>query len=112
MEEYDRIYKMAIDILDFLAEQREQASDDLQESILEFETLWERKLWHELTERLLRFFDNPNSSSLQLSFFNDFILSFGDKINPIKLVDLAHKASRQCTGEFELCYTSVVAEHH
>ncbi len=46
-------------IPDFLAEQRDPAPEDLQPLVLEFETLWERKLRHQLTNQLIDFFNNP-----------------------------------------------------
>lgn len=85
-------------ISDFLAEQRDQAPEELQPLVLEFETLWERKLWHQLTNLLLEFFNHPGSAPQRLQFYKVFILKFADKINQLKLVDLALKAATQCRG--------------
>ena len=85
-------------IPDFLADQRDAAPEDLQPLVLEFETLWERKLWHELTNKLIDFFNNPGSAPQRLQFYKVFILKFADKINQLKLVDLALKAATQCKG--------------
>lgn len=85
-------------IPDFLAEQRDAAPEDLQPLVLEFETLWERKLWHQLTNNLIDFFNNPGSAPQRLQFYKVFILKFADKINQLKLVDLALKAATQCRG--------------
>lgn len=90
---------MAVDsIPDFLAEQREKAPEDLQPLILDLETFWERKLWHQLTDTLVEFFNKPESASQRLAFYKVFILKFADKINQLKLVDLALKAATQCKG--------------
>jgi 26S proteasome regulatory subunit N9 len=87
---------MQIDqIPDFLAEQRNEAPDDVQHYFLAFEDFWERKLWHQLTEALLEFFGSKKSDALQLPLYNNFILTFADKINQLKLVTLALKASTQ-----------------
>jgi len=91
-------------ISDFLAEQRDQAPDDLQPLILQFEDLWERKLWHQLTDKLVEFFNDPGSEPQRLQFYKVFILKFADKINQLKLVDLALKAASQCRGEYNICY--------
>ncbi|KAK1777646.1 hypothetical protein QBC45DRAFT_479037 [Copromyces sp. CBS 386.78] len=88
-------------ISDFLAEQRDQAPEELQPLVLEFETLWERKLWHQLTNLLLEFFNNPGSAPQRLQFYKVFILKFADKINQLKLVDLALKAATQCRDNQE-----------
>ena len=85
-------------ISDFLAEQRDAAPEELQPLILQFEDLWERKLWHQLTDALVEFFNNPGSAPQRLDFYKVFILKFADKINQLKLVDLALKAASQCKG--------------
>lgn len=86
-------------IPDFLADQREEAPDDLQHLVLQFEDFWERKLWHQLTDSLLEFFSAPSSGPQRLQFYNAFILKFADKINQLKLVDLALKAATQCKSK-------------
>lgn len=92
-------------ISDFLADQRDQAPEDLQPLILQFEDLWERKLWHQLTDKLVEFFNDPASAPQRLQFYKVFILKFADKINQLKLVDLALKAASQCKGvhSFSIC---------
>ncbi|KKF96361.1 putative 26S proteasome regulatory subunit rpn9 [Ceratocystis platani] len=88
-------------IQDFLADQREAAPEQLQADILEFEDLWERKLWHQLTEKLQAFFKNPASTPCRLPFYNVFVLTFADKINQLKLVQLALNASTECPNNKE-----------
>ncbi|KAK4099897.1 PCI-domain-containing protein [Parathielavia hyrcaniae] len=88
-------------ISDFLAEQRDSAPDELQPLVLEFETLWERKLWHQLTNQLIEFFNHPGSAPQRLQFYKVFVLKFADKINQLKLVDLALKAATQCRDNQE-----------
>jgi len=88
-------------ISDFLAEQRDSAPEDLQHLVLEFETLWERKLWHQLTNQLIEFFNNPGSAPQRLQFYKVFVLKFAEKINQLKLVDLALKAATQCRDNQE-----------
>ena len=85
-------------ISDFLVEQRDIAPEELQPLVLEFEDLWERKLWHQLTNSLLEFFNHPGSGPQRLQFYKVFVLKFADKINQLKLVDLALKAAAQCKG--------------
>lgn len=85
-------------IPNFLAEQRDEAPADVQHFYLTFEDLWERKLWHELTNSLVDFFRSSESSSQRLPVYQNFILSFADKINQLKLVWLGLQASTQCKG--------------
>ncbi|KAB5533590.1 hypothetical protein GE09DRAFT_1144383 [Coniochaeta sp. 2T2.1] len=98
-------------IADFLAEQRDAAPEDLQPLVLEFEDLWERKLWHQLTNKLLDFFNDPRSAPQRLAFYQTFILKFADRINQLKLVDLALKAATQCRDNQErLAFMEAVAK--
>lgn len=87
-------------IPDFLAEQRDEAPEELQHLVLDFENFWERKLWHELTNALVEFFSHPGSAPQRLAFYRVFILKFADKINQLKLVDLALKAATECQSMF------------
>ncbi|PTB62511.1 hypothetical protein BBK36DRAFT_1144931 [Trichoderma citrinoviride] len=88
-------------ISDFLAEQRDAAPEELQPLILNFEDYWERKLWHQLTDALVEFFNHDGSAPQRLAFYNVFILKFADKINKLKLVLLALKAATQCKDDRE-----------
>ncbi|KAK4032649.1 hypothetical protein C8A01DRAFT_20299 [Parachaetomium inaequale] len=98
-------------IPDFLAEQRDSAPEELQPLVLEFETLWERKLWHQLTNQLIEFFNHPGSAPQRLQFYKVFVLKFADKINQLKLVDLALKAATQCRDNQErLSFMEAVAK--
>lgn len=90
---------MNIDTIpDFLGEQRDAAPVDLQHLFISFEDLWERKLWHQLTDTLIEFFNHPDSAHQRLPFYKTFILTFADKINQLKLVTLALSAATQCRG--------------
>ncbi|EHK23211.1 26S proteasome Rpn9 subunit-like protein [Trichoderma virens Gv29-8] len=88
-------------IPDFLAEQRDAAPEKLQPLILNFEDYWERKLWHQLTDALVEFFNDDDSAAQRLAFYNVFILKFADKINKLKLVMLALKAATQCKDDHD-----------
>lgn len=88
-------------VADFLADQRDEAPEELQGLIIQFEDYWERKLWHQLTDALVDFFNNPASADLRLDFYKVFILKFADKINQLKLVDLGLKAATQCKGSIQ-----------
>jgi 26S proteasome regulatory subunit N9 len=93
---------MSVDtIADFLAEQRDEAPEELQPLILDFENYWERKLWHQLTDSLVKFFNHEGSAPQRLAFYKVFILKFADKINQLKLVQLALKAATQCKDDQE-----------
>lgn len=83
----------------FIREQGDLAPQELRPLIFTLEEFWERKLWHQLTDVLIEFFNDPRSAPQRLEFYKVFILTFADKINPLRLVDLALKAATQCTGK-------------
>lgn len=85
-------------VSNFLSEQREEAPEELQQSFLDIEDYWDRKLWHQLTDVLCTYFKNPDSASQRLSLFQHFILTFSEKINQLKLVSLGLSAATQCSG--------------
>ncbi|KAF8459510.1 hypothetical protein BGX38DRAFT_1264427 [Terfezia claveryi] len=86
-----------IPIPTFLAQQRDEvAPPELQPLFLDFEEFWERKLWHQLTEALLQFYNNPASGPQRIPIYKNFVLSFAAKINQLKLVSLGLAAASQC----------------
>lgn len=91
---------MDIDTIpNLLAEQRDAAPDDLQHYFLDFEESWERKLWHELTNSLVEFFQQEQSAPQRLPLYNTFVKSFAEKINQLKLVTLGLSTASQCKGQ-------------
>jgi 26S proteasome regulatory subunit N9 len=86
-------------IPNFLAEQRDAAPADAQHVYLKLEDLWERKLWHELTDELLAFFKSSESDSQRLDIYKTFIPTFADKINQLKRISLALQTATQCKGK-------------
>lgn len=92
---------MAMDtdtIPNLLGDARDQAPEELQEYFIAFEDYWERKLWHELTDKLVDFFEQPESAPQRIPFFETFIKSFANKINQLKLVTLGLSAATQFKG--------------
>lgn len=85
-------------IPNYLDEQREAAPEDLQHYFLSFHDFWERKLWHELTDQLMAYFDDPQSGPQRISMYNTFIKTFADKISKLKLVHLGTLAAAECKG--------------
>ena len=91
-----------ISIPTFLAQQRDEITPPvLQPLFLDFEDYWERKLWHQLTEVLLEFYRHPESGPQRILMYKNFVLSFSERINQLKLVALGLAASSQCKGMFD-----------
>jgi hypothetical protein len=101
-------HKQAAEMMDvdtipnFLANQRDDVPDDLQGYYLLFEDYWERRLWHELTNTLVEFFEKDESAPYRISLYNTFIKSFADKINRLKLVKLGLNTSSEYKSAFLL----------
>ena len=93
----------------FLADQREQAHDDLQHYFLTFEDYWERKLWHELTDILVQFYNEPHSASQRIPMYESFVKVFADKINQLKLVRIGLSAAGQYKGMLEIGPANICA---
>ncbi|KAL8677891.1 MAG: hypothetical protein Q9224_007156, partial [Gallowayella concinna] len=62
---------------------------------------WDRKLWHQLTDVLVDFFNTPASASQRLPLYQRFILSFSEKINQLRFVSLGLLAATQCSDDQE-----------
>ena len=95
------------EIPEFLSNLRDDAPADLQHYFLTFEDFWERKLWHELTDTLLDYFNLPESASYRLLLFHEFVKHFSEKINQLKLVNLGLLAATQSPSKFSLYFNSV-----
>ncbi|PYH46860.1 proteasome regulatory particle lid subunit RPN9 [Aspergillus saccharolyticus JOP 1030-1] len=88
-------------ITDFLSDQLQQAPEQSQALFLTFEDYWERKLWHQLTDSLIEYFQLPESGPQRLPIFKNFVLSFADRINQLKFVSLGLMASTECADDKE-----------
>ncbi|KAG9546405.1 hypothetical protein KCU71_g22217, partial [Aureobasidium melanogenum] len=88
-------------IPNLLADQRDAAPEDVQHYFLQFEDLWERKLWHELTNDLVLYFQDDRSQKQRLPLYNQFIKTFADKINQLQLVTLGLSTASQCKDDNE-----------
>jgi len=98
---------MAMDIdtiPNLLGDQRDQAPDELQHFFIQFEDYWERKLWHELTDSLIEYFNHPESAPQRIPLYETFIKTFAGKINQLKLVTLGLSAASQCKGPLYYAY--------
>lgn len=87
-------------ISDHLASQREAAPEELQQDYFSIEDLWERKLWHQLTDTLVAFYQKPQSAPQRISLFKTFVLSFAEKLNQLRFVIIGLNAASQCSSMF------------
>ncbi|TFK62089.1 hypothetical protein BDN72DRAFT_964777 [Pluteus cervinus] len=58
-----------------------------------FRNLYTRKLWHQLTQKLIQFFDHPLSQPYRVDVFERFVRDFEGKINQLRLVEMCVKVA-------------------
>ncbi|TPX57290.1 hypothetical protein SpCBS45565_g08236 [Spizellomyces sp. 'palustris'] len=83
------------DVTVFLREQRAKAPQELREFYTTFEDLYERKLWHQLTNALESFVAQPSSGSHLFALYENFIVDWEKKMNQLSLVKFVTRASRE-----------------
>lgn len=75
-------------VLTTLRELVEEKDAELAGSLYTLEDYYERKLWYQLSDLLKReVYKNPNSKSIQLKLYDNFIRTFSRKINQLQLVE-------------------------
>lgn len=87
-------------IPNLLEQQRDAAPEELQHYFLTFADCWERKLWHELTDAVMTYFEEEASEPQRIQLYDTFIKTFADKINKLKLVHLGLLAAYQSDGQY------------
>ncbi|EEB08262.1 19S proteasome regulatory subunit Rpn9 [Schizosaccharomyces japonicus yFS275] len=90
---------MVTDMSGFLQEQAAQAPDDIKEFYYAIEDLHERRLWKQLTDVLIKFFDDPKSLSSRYALFFQFVDSFHANINQLKYAYMGLKSIESCSNE-------------
>lgn len=99
------------DVPTILATLRMESDPDLALIFYTMEDLWERKLWHQLTQTLKEFYSDPRSEPLRLRVFTQFIREFQRKISQLSLVSFGLLASNQCaTPQESLTFLTKLAE--
>ncbi|OLY85129.1 putative 26S proteasome regulatory subunit rpn9 [Smittium mucronatum] len=81
-------------VYDYLKGLQEQVPSELRQLCSEFTSLYERKLWHQLTTKSQIFLMDPNSAPFRASFYSDFVVDWEKHMNKIKLVSFALCAAK------------------
>ena len=58
------------------------------------------RLWHQLSNKLLEFFDFPLSRPYRVDVFNKFVHDFEPKLNQLRLVEMGVKVSKEIDSAF------------
>lgn len=78
------------EIPNFLKEQQTNSPPEISEKWSSIEDLYTRKLWHQLTEKLLDLVKLPHyaQGTQLLDMYQNFLSDFEQKINPLSLVEI------------------------
>ncbi|CAH1102082.1 unnamed protein product [Psylliodes chrysocephalus] len=78
-------------ISDYLSKKQQESPKELGSEWAELEELHNKKLWHQLTLKLLVFIKKPElqKGDNLIQLYHNFIQSFENKINPLSLVEIA-----------------------
>ncbi|KAH8822798.1 hypothetical protein DL96DRAFT_1714263 [Flagelloscypha sp. PMI_526] len=83
--------KFKLDLDQFIATALSSTPASLHAYFEKFKSLYERKLWHQLTKTLFAFMDVPEAKPFRIDTFSGFVRDFESKINQLRLVELAVK---------------------
>ncbi|KAJ2655298.1 26S proteasome regulatory subunit [Coemansia sp. RSA 1200] len=79
----------------YLQRLQNEAPSGLAQYFLEFEDLYERKLWHQLTKKVEEFINIPEAAPYRIGLYNEFVKDWQKHMNKVKLVLFALAAARQ-----------------
>ncbi|XP_018561999.1 26S proteasome non-ATPase regulatory subunit 13 [Anoplophora glabripennis] len=77
-------------VSDYLSKKQKESPKELGAEWAELEELHNKKLWHQLTLKLLTFIKKPEiqKGDNVIHLYNNFIQTFENKINPLSLVEI------------------------
>ena len=89
--------EMGIDVPGYLSEQQRKSSSELAPEWAVLEELYNKKLWHQLTLRLVEFIKNPELShgDALVGLYQNFMVDFETRINPLALAEIMVVVCRQ-----------------
>ncbi|KAJ2445578.1 26S proteasome regulatory subunit [Coemansia sp. RSA 2440] len=79
----------------YLQTQLREAPAELAHFFTEFEDLYERKIWHQLTKLVETFINIPEAAPFRIGIYNEFVRDWQKYMNKVKLVLFALAAARQ-----------------
>ncbi|EPQ55610.1 hypothetical protein GLOTRDRAFT_75751 [Gloeophyllum trabeum ATCC 11539] len=84
-----------LDVEEYLTTALSATPQELHPFFESFRNLHNRKLWHQLTLKLLAFFDHPLSKPYRVDVFDRFVREFESRLNQQRLVEMGVKVSRE-----------------
>lgn len=92
---------MAVDTLTVLSSLRQSCDEKLAPLFFQIEDLWERKLWHQLTDTLVELYRDESSAPIRKPLFERFVAPLSENMNQLAYVGLGIKASEECSSPQE-----------
>nr|CAG4651813.1 EOG090X05V9 [Triops cancriformis] len=85
------------DVPKFLAVKQASSNKDIAAQWSKLETLYNKKLWHQLTVEVLEFVCTPafSTGSELVELYENFLADFENKINPLSLIEICSYIVRQ-----------------
>merc|ERR1712002_311831 len=99
---------MGKDVSTYLADQQRKSDGNIADEWSNIEDLYNKKLWHQLTLKILSFIRETNFQEQDVlsNMYEHFVSDFDHKINPLSLVEFSiHVIKEMSTGgkEYEEC---------
>ncbi|KAJ2722654.1 26S proteasome regulatory subunit [Coemansia sp. Benny D115] len=82
-------------VYSYLQKQQRAAPAELASYFTQFEDLYERKIWHQLTKLVEKFINIPEAAPYRIGLYNEFVRDWQKHMNKVKLVLFALAAARQ-----------------
>lgn len=76
-------------------QQQQTSSPDSSQWFATFEELYNKKLWHQLSTKIFDYIDQAPGQKDLLSLYQNFIVNFEMKMNPLLLIEYASKVVEQ-----------------
>ncbi|CAH0404395.1 unnamed protein product [Chilo suppressalis] len=89
-----------VDVNDFLSK-KQAAEPDIAADWAKLEELYNKKLWHQLTLKLMDFVTHPSLQAGEnlIQLYNNFLTTFENKINPLSLMEIVAHLVKQYTNK-------------
>lgn len=100
-----------IDVPAYLQLKASQAKPGQESWWSDFESMYNKKLWHQLTLKLLEFLRRPEAQQEDLvGLYDNFIFDFETRLNPFYLVEIVIFVIQQKSAEETLTFLSGIKE--
>ncbi|KAJ3107630.1 26S proteasome regulatory subunit [Phlyctochytrium planicorne] len=81
------------DVTIYLQKAKASAPAELKEYFSKFETLYDKRLWHQLTVLIFEFIKMPSANALLVPVYEEFIADWEKKMNQLSLIQYISKAA-------------------